>query len=268
MLQKWRSHGAITFAGYILGFPADTKESILRDIEIIKRELPLDILEFFFLTPLPGSEDHRKQLKKGVWMDADINKYDLNHRVSHHSKMSDTEWEEAYRAAWDAFYTPDHIRTILRRAAAIPNGRPKQILSTIMWFKLMIDHEGVHPLEGGALQAEIAARPPSRPAARIAARLLSALLGRRSAIKACEIPAVLPEYAHNPQGGPRGARPLRLHVTSPSSRRRRTNSSSCRSITPPAGGEAALARKTLGDSIRDSAPSPADRDIRDSGGII
>ena len=58
MLQKWRDHGALTCAGYILGFPADTKESILRDIEIIKRELPLDLLEFFFLTPLPGSEDH------------------------------------------------------------------------------------------------------------------------------------------------------------------------------------------------------------------
>jgi hypothetical protein len=85
-------------------------------------------------------------------MDPDINKYDLNHRVSHHSKMSDKEWEEAYRAAWDAFYSYDHIRTILRRAAAIPNGRPKQILSTIGWFKLMIDHEGVHPLEGGAFR--------------------------------------------------------------------------------------------------------------------
>ncbi|MGF6605034.1 tRNA A37 methylthiotransferase MiaB, partial [Paraburkholderia sp. GAS448] len=55
MLQKWRAHGAITYAGYIIGFPADTKESILRDIEIIKRELPIDILEFFMLTPLPGS---------------------------------------------------------------------------------------------------------------------------------------------------------------------------------------------------------------------
>ncbi|WP_113887919.1 B12-binding domain-containing radical SAM protein [Roseiarcus fermentans] len=152
MLQSWRAHGAITYAGYILGFPADTKESILRDIEIIKRELPLDVLEFFFLTPLPGSEDHRNQLKARVWMDADINKYDLNHRVSHHSKMSDEEWEEAYREAWDAFYTPDHIRTILKRAAAIPNGRPRQILSTILWFKLMIDNEGVHPLEGGALR--------------------------------------------------------------------------------------------------------------------
>ena len=65
MLQKWREHGAITCAGYILGFPGDTKESILRDIEIIKRELPLDILEFFFLTPLPGSEDHKVLLRQG-----------------------------------------------------------------------------------------------------------------------------------------------------------------------------------------------------------
>jgi hypothetical protein len=152
MLQKWRAHGALTFAGYILGFPADTKESILRDVEIIKRELPLDILEFFFLTPLPGSEDHKILLKKGVWMDPDINKYDLDHRVSHHPKMSDAEWEEAYRAAWDAYYTPEHIRTILKRAAQIPNGRPKPIASTIMWFKLMIEQEGVHPLEGGAFR--------------------------------------------------------------------------------------------------------------------
>src|SRR5579871_5868137 len=59
MLQKWREHGMITYAGYITGFPADTKESILRDIAIIKRELPLDLLELFYLTPLPGSEDHR-----------------------------------------------------------------------------------------------------------------------------------------------------------------------------------------------------------------
>src|SRR5207237_7156548 len=36
MLLKWREHGAITYAGYILGFPGDSKESILRDIEIIK----------------------------------------------------------------------------------------------------------------------------------------------------------------------------------------------------------------------------------------
>src|SRR6185503_2601466 len=141
MLQTWRAHGAITYADYILGFPADTKESILRDIEIIKRELPLDILEFFFLTPLPGSEDHKVLLQKGVPMDPDINKYDLNHRVTHHQRMSDAEWEEAYRAAWAAYYTPDHLRTILRRIAANPRGRVKTTLSTILWFLLMIRFE-------------------------------------------------------------------------------------------------------------------------------
>jgi hypothetical protein len=150
MLQKWRAHGATTYAGYILGFPNDTKDSILRDIEIIKRELPVDILEFFFLTPLPGSEDHKVLSAKGVWMDPDINKYDLNHRVSHHPKMSDGEWEEAYRAAWESYYTPEHVRTILRRVAAAPKGRPGTTLSTILWFNLMILFEGVHPLEGGA----------------------------------------------------------------------------------------------------------------------
>ncbi len=89
LFQQFHERGIFTLAGYILGFPGDTKESILRDIEIIKRELPVDILEFFFLTPLPGSEDHQKLYNAGAWMDPDLNKYDLHHRVSHHGTMSD-----------------------------------------------------------------------------------------------------------------------------------------------------------------------------------
>jgi hypothetical protein len=152
MLQQWREHGAITYAGYIIGFPGDTKASILRDVEIIKRELPLDILEFFMLTPLPGSEDHKVLWQQDAWMDDDLNKYDLNHRVTHHARMSDAEWDAAYRAAWENYYTPDHVRTILRRAAAHELGRPKTALTTILWFKLMILFESVHPLEGGAFR--------------------------------------------------------------------------------------------------------------------
>ena len=51
----WKAQGIITLAGYILSFPADTPQTIRRDIAIIQKELPLDILEFFCLTPLPGS---------------------------------------------------------------------------------------------------------------------------------------------------------------------------------------------------------------------
>jgi hypothetical protein len=152
MLQAWRESGAITCAGYIIGFPGDTKDSILRDVEIIKRELPLDILEFFVLTPLPGSEDHKVLWRQGAWMDADLNKYDLHHRVTHHARMSDQEWDDAYRSAWANYYTPQHIRTILRRAAAHPAGRPKTTFTTLLWFKLVALFEGVHPLEGGAFR--------------------------------------------------------------------------------------------------------------------
>jgi hypothetical protein len=152
MLQKWREHGAITAAGYITGFPHDSKDTILRDVEIIKRELPLDILELFFLTPLPGSEDHKVLWQKGTWMDPDMNQYDLNNRVTHHPAMTDSEWEGAFRAAWESFYSLDHIRTVLRRSAASRLGRPQTTLSTLLWFKLVHAHEGVHPLEGGALR--------------------------------------------------------------------------------------------------------------------
>lgn len=149
MLQEWRQWGATTYAGYIIGFPNDTKASILRDIEIIKRELPLDLLEFFILTPLPGSEDHKKMLSDGLWMDPDLNKYDLNHRVTRHAAMSDQEWQDAYREAWDAYYAPDHMETVIRRAAAIKNGRPLAKMRVMLWFYLMFKIEKLHPLEGG-----------------------------------------------------------------------------------------------------------------------
>ena len=80
--------------------------------------MPLDLIEFFFLTPLPGSEDHKVLHAKGVWMDPDLNKYDLNHRVTHHPIMSDAAWEKVYFDSWRQFYTPKHVETVLRRDAA------------------------------------------------------------------------------------------------------------------------------------------------------
>src|SRR6202043_188213 len=69
MLQAWKRAKVLTYAGYILGFPADTPASIERDIAIIQRELPIDIMEFFMLTPLPGSKDHQEMYQRGERMD-------------------------------------------------------------------------------------------------------------------------------------------------------------------------------------------------------
>ncbi len=151
MLLAWKKVGIVTYCGYILGFPNDTQESILHDIEIIKKELPVDLLEFFYLTPLPGSEDHKKLHEAGIAMDADLNKYDLNHAVTAHPKMSRENWEETYRAAWENYYTDAHIETVLRRAIATGTS-PGKTMFFITWFKGCIDIEGIHPLEGGFLR--------------------------------------------------------------------------------------------------------------------
>jgi hypothetical protein len=148
MLLAWKKAGVITYAGYILGFPADTPESIREDIEIIKNELPVDILEFFCLTPLPGSEDHKVLWQNGRWMDPDMNKYDLEHVVADHPIMTREQWTNCYRTAWQAYYTPEHIETIMRRGAASGTGLSR--LATILcMFANFVSLENVHPLQGG-----------------------------------------------------------------------------------------------------------------------
>ena len=148
MLLEWKRAGIVTYCGYILGFPGDTPESILHDIRVIQRELPVDLLEFFYLTPLPGSEDHRNLHVAGIPMDSDLNKYDLNHAVTGHAQMSKEEWEQVYRAAWETYYTPEHVEVILRRAFATGTSPGKAVLF-ITWFKGCIGIEKIHPLEGG-----------------------------------------------------------------------------------------------------------------------
>jgi radical SAM superfamily enzyme YgiQ (UPF0313 family) len=119
MLLRWKKHPIVIWGAYIIGLPNDTRESILRDVEIIKRELPIDILNLSIMTPLPGSEDHRRMLQEGAWMDPDLNQYDLAHRVIHHPNMTDEELDRTYEDAWSNYYTLEHMITVLKRARAL-----------------------------------------------------------------------------------------------------------------------------------------------------
>ncbi len=160
MLQEWKKRRVRIYIGYITGFPYDTPELIARDVEIIKNELPVELVEFFYLTPLPGSEDHKRLHESGTWMDPDMNKYALSHRVTHHGKMSDAEWEHAFEAAWSAYYNRDHIERIMRRLAAQRISLFKTIWP-LLWFWSTHQIEKVHPVEAGYLRRRV--RTERRP---------------------------------------------------------------------------------------------------------
>ncbi len=163
MLQAWRAQGTMTHAGYILGFPADTPESIERDIRLIQRELPIDILEFFILTPLPGSADHKELYLQGVAMDPDMNSYDTEHVTTGHRQMTPQQWRDIYHRAWHLYYTPQHVETMLKRAVASHTG-VQRLLGAVMMYYGSFRFERLHPLQSGLFRRKVrTTRRPSFP---------------------------------------------------------------------------------------------------------
>ncbi len=151
MLQAWHQVGALTLAGLILGFPTDTTESITRDIQIIQKELPIDLLYFFILTPLPGSQDHKELYEQGVALATDMNTYDSVHVTMPHARMSEQELLEAYHQAWDIYYTPEHVETVIRRAKAW-NFSMNKVKWMMLSFYAAAKVEGVHPMDSGVFR--------------------------------------------------------------------------------------------------------------------
>jgi radical SAM superfamily enzyme YgiQ (UPF0313 family) len=151
MFQAWKKAGVITYAGFIMGLPGDTPETIHRDIEIIQRELPVDLLEFTMLTPLPGSEDHKKLHEGGVCMDPDLNKYDLETATIEHPRMSRQEWQKTYQDMWSWYYTDEHVERLMRRNVAY-GVNPVTIWRGALQVYGAAYFENVHPQQCGYLR--------------------------------------------------------------------------------------------------------------------
>jgi hypothetical protein len=149
MILAWKKHHVIITCGYIIGFPHDTKESVLRDVETIKRELAIDTLYVNYLTPLPGSEDHKKLYEAGVWMDPDMNKYTLSNRVNHHPTMSDADWESAHREFHARYFDFAHMETVLRRMVALRINLHKATINRLVQYRESVIAEGISMLESG-----------------------------------------------------------------------------------------------------------------------
>jgi radical SAM superfamily enzyme YgiQ (UPF0313 family) len=163
MFQAWKQAGVVTYAGFIMGLPGDTPQSIRRDIEIIQKELPVDVLEFTMLTPLPGSEDHQKLYERGVWMDPDLNKYDLETVTVEHPRMSRQEWQETYNNVWKWYYTDEHVERLMRRNVAY-GVKPIRVWRSVLQIYGAANFENVHPQQCGYFRRkDRAQRRPDLP---------------------------------------------------------------------------------------------------------
>ena len=138
--------GIMVHAGYIVGFPHDTADSVGQDVEKLF-QLGVDQASFFMLTPLPGSEDHVRAISAGTATDADLNRYDSFRPVMDHPLMSRETWSNAYRKAWRQFYRVSNMIAALKRCKDRSSRR--NLLRNFVWYRWSFASERSHPMISG-----------------------------------------------------------------------------------------------------------------------
>ncbi len=151
MVLAWKRAGILSYATFIIGFPHDTVKRVEEDIRFIKQNLAIDILYFFILVPLPGSEDHRLLVESGASLETDLNRYDSEHTTLDHPNMTRHELLKLYRRAWEMFYAPEHAETLFKRAEA-SGMQAWDIFTSFHGFFSLVKYEKIHPLQSGLLR--------------------------------------------------------------------------------------------------------------------
>ncbi len=141
----------MTYVGYIVGFPTDTPETMARDICIIRAGDPLDLTEFFILTPLPGPKSPAL-VKRGVRLEQDTDQYNVCHVTVDDPLMTRSELYHVFRAARRQYYSAADVKTMFMRARITGSNLP---ILTMALYAGSMDIEGEHPLEIGLLRRKI-----------------------------------------------------------------------------------------------------------------
>jgi tRNA A37 methylthiotransferase MiaB len=146
-VAAYEAAGIGTHAGYIIGFPTDTYDSVMRSIDKLMHEVKPSTASFFILTPLPGSMDHVKLRQRGEWMAEDFNLYDSFHETTKHPHMRDGQWTKAYQEAWEKFYSYDNIKAILLRTKT--ESQYWNTFKNLIWYKSSVFVYREHPMVSG-----------------------------------------------------------------------------------------------------------------------
>ncbi|MFO7975400.1 MAG: radical SAM protein [Candidatus Hydrogenedentota bacterium] len=148
MVEVWHDAEVLVHVGYIIGLPDDTRASVRRDVETLMNDVKIDEASFFMLTPLPGSADHKHMVENNIPMEADLNNFDSLHETFRHPRMAPGEWFQAYREAWETFYSKENLVNILLRT---PRARYWQMMWIGMWYRYAT-LEGSHPMFTGLMK--------------------------------------------------------------------------------------------------------------------
>jgi radical SAM superfamily enzyme YgiQ (UPF0313 family) len=150
VVDNWHRVGVSVHAGYMLGFPFDGPDCGRIAAKTL-RKLGFDIVSFFIMTPLPGTEDQVRYAKEGSIIDWDFNNLDSQHVTLKHERLDRDSWMRAYREAFSGFYSfPSLLKTIFTVAGGrgLEAEARRSTLRQFMYYFFSY-RQGRHPMVGG-----------------------------------------------------------------------------------------------------------------------
>jgi len=153
VVDNWHRAGVSVHAGYMLGFPFDGADCGRIAAKTLKK-LGFDIVSFFIMTPLPGTEDQVRHVKEGSIVDWDFNNLDSQHVTLSHPRLDRDSWLQAYRDSFKRFYS---LSRLLHTVFTVAGGRglaAESRRSTVRQFVYYFFsyRQGRHPMVGGVWQ--------------------------------------------------------------------------------------------------------------------
>ncbi len=150
VVENWHRVGVSVHAGYMLGFPFDGPDCGRIAAQTL-RKIGFDIVSFFIMTPLPGTEDQARFADQGKIVDWDFNNLDSQHVTLEHDRLDGNSLMQAYREAFTGFYT---FGRVLREIFTVAGGRNltaearRSVLRQFIYYFFSY-REGRHPMVGG-----------------------------------------------------------------------------------------------------------------------
>jgi radical SAM superfamily enzyme YgiQ (UPF0313 family) len=150
VVENWHKVGVSVHAGYMLGFPFDGADCGRVAAQML-RKIGFDIVSFFIMTPLPGTEDQVRYTNEGAIIDWDFNNLDSQHVTLRHDKLDTSSWMQAYRDAFTGFYS---LPRLVYEIFSVCGGRGlaaesrRSVLRQFVYYFFSY-RQGRHPMVGG-----------------------------------------------------------------------------------------------------------------------
>lgn len=112
VLQNSLETGIVNQGFYIIGFPWENQESIIKDAENLK-DIPMHLLNIGIFTPIPLSRFHREMLEEGYSFDSDLEKHNRNNLVYNHKSLTNNTLKCLQQRIYNEFYeSQDYLQRI------------------------------------------------------------------------------------------------------------------------------------------------------------